>query len=136
MIGAVARLAGSAYTATRLKCCTAKGVVASPATRLAPSAAPSQATLRWKAKIGQGALISRVRGGQASASATRAAVAAKDIWKPGWATASGCSASTISAATASALRLIARRSSRMARKATVAVTAARIAGAGAPDSTR
>ena len=68
------------------------------------------------------------RRGNRSASATSAAVAQKDIWKPGSATATGCSARTIRAAAASDRRLMARRSHRMARKATAAVIAARRAG--------
>ena len=63
-------------------------------------------------------------------------MAANDIWKPGVTIASGCSISTIMAATASPCMLIADRSSRMAAKAIDAVIAARSAGAGAPDRTR
>ena len=40
--GAVARLASRPYMAVRLKCCMAKGPVASPATRLAVTAAVNQ----------------------------------------------------------------------------------------------
>ena len=63
----------------RLKSCMAKGPVASPATKLAARLIPSQAAALWISRIGQGALMARERRGQASASATRAAVAAKDI---------------------------------------------------------
>jgi hypothetical protein len=80
--------------------------------------------------------ISRTGLGQASARATSAVVAANDIWKPGAAAASGCSARMINAATARVRRLIAWRSNRMAAKATEAVIAARSAGGGAPDTTR
>ena len=42
--GATSRFAGSPHTATRLKCCMAKGAVARPATKLAMTLAASQAT--------------------------------------------------------------------------------------------
>ena len=64
------------------------------------------------------------------------AVAANDIWNPGWVTASGCSSRTVTAASARACKLIARRSTRIAANAMQAVTADRSAGGGAPESTR
>ena len=134
--GAVARLAIRPYMAVRLKCCMANGPVAAPATRLASTAAPTQAPVRWTARMARGAEISRGRRGQASTRATSAAVAAKDIWKPGVTMASGWSNRTTKAATARACMVIACRSSRMARKAMEAVTAARSAGGGEPDRIR
>src|SRR6187551_2895684 len=110
----------------------ANGPVASPTTRLAVQAATIQPPNRWTATIGQGAEISRVRGGQLSTRATRAAVAAKDIWNPGVTMASGWVANTTKAATARPCMVIACRSSRMATKAMAAVIAARSAGGGAP----
>ena len=86
--------------------------------------------------MGSGAEISRGRTGQASTSATSAAVAANDIWKPGVTMASGWSSSTAKAATARACMVIAWRSSRMAMKAIEAVMAARSAGGGCPETTR
>ena len=65
--------------AVRLKCCMANGPVARPATTLAATAALIQAPSLCTATMGHGAWISRVRWGQASTSATSAAVAAKDI---------------------------------------------------------
>ena len=134
--GAVARLAARPYMAERLKCCMANGPVAAPATRLASTAAPIQPPVRWMARMGQGAEISFGRCGQASTSATSAAVAAKDIWNPGVTMASGWSSRTTKAATARACMVIACRSSSTARKAMEAVTAARSAGGGAPDTIR
>ena len=135
-IGEVVRLASRPYMAARLKCWTANGPVAAPATRLAVTATVSQCRTDWNAAIGQGTDSSRVRGGHASDRATSAAVAANDIWNPGVTIASGCRISTTIAATASACMVIAGRSSRIAANATEAVTAARCAGAGAPDRTR
>lgn len=86
--------------------------------------------------MGQGAEISLGPVGQASTKATRAAVAAKDIWNPGVTMASGCMARTMKAATARPCMVTAWRSSSMARKAMDAVIAARSAGGGAPDTTR
>ena len=134
--GDVPRLASSPYMAVRLKCCMANGPVANPATTLAATAAVNQPPSRWTARIGQGADISRGRFGQASTRATKAAVAANDIWKPGVTMASGCMAKTMKAATARPCIVTACRSSKMARKAMEAVIAARSAGGGAPDTTR
>ena len=114
----------------------ANGPVAMPATKLARIASPTQVPALCTTRIGRGTLISRGRRGQDSASATRAAVAANDIWKPGVTMASGCSSRTAKAATASAFMLMADRSRIMARKATEAVIAARSAGGGAPETTR
>ncbi|MNJ33475.1 hypothetical protein D3C77_281610 [compost metagenome] len=114
----------------------ANGPVAMPATRLAAQAASSQLPNRCTATIGQGAANSRLRRGQTSTRATRAAVAANDIWNPGVATASGRNSSTTNAAAASARMVTACRSASMARKATEAVTAARSAGGGAPEMIR
>ncbi len=122
--------------AVRLKCCMANGPVAAPATRLAITAMPTQAPARCTIRIGHGVEISRGLAGQASARATRAAVAANDIWKPGVTMASGWSSRTAKAATAKACMPIAWRSSRMAMKAIEAVIAARSAGGGWPDTTR
>ena len=63
-------------------------------------------------------------------------MAAKDIWKPGWTTASGRASRTAKAATARALKLIARRSRSTAANTTEAVIAARSAGGGEPETTR
>ena len=134
--GAVARLATSPYMAERLKCCRANGPVAAPATRLAITAIPSQVPARCTNRIGHGAEISRGRTGQASTSATSAAVAANDIWKPGVTMASGWNSRTTKAATASACMVMAWRSSNTARNAIEAVIAARSAGGGCPDTTR
>ncbi len=114
----------------------ANGPVADPATKLAAIPARSQVPAPWTMRIGQGVLISRMGLGQISASAISAAVAVKDIWKPGWTTASGSRASTIRAATARACRVMARRSARTATKATDRVIADRMAGGGAPEMTR
>ena len=84
---------------------------------LIAAAAANQVAKPCAMRIGHGVLISRTGLGQALASATSAAVAAKDIWKPGWVTASGWSSRTTKAATAKACRLIARRSARIAPKA-------------------
>ena len=135
-IGAAARLANKPQVETRLKCWMANGPVASPATKLTAMLAAVQLTAPCAQRIGQGTSISFTGRGQISASATRAAVAANDIWKPGSVTASGCSSNTAIAARASACRLIAWRSASTAAKATDAVIAARSAGGGAPDNTR
>ena len=87
-----------------------------------------QSRPRWSRPSGQGRPTARGARGQTSASATSAAVAQNDISKPGCTTTSGSISRMISAASASECRLIARRSSRMARKATEAVIAARRAG--------
>ena len=121
---------------TRLKCWIAKGPVARPATKLTAMLASVQPDAACTARIGQGTEISFTGRGQISASATRAAVAANDIWKPGSVTASGWISSTAIAASASAWRLIAWRSASTARKATEAVIAALSAGGGDPESTR
>ena len=113
-----------------------EGPVAMPATRLAMTAMPSQLASRWVQTMGQGAEISLIRRGQTSTRATRAAVAANDIWNPGVTMASGWSNRTAKAATARACMVIACRSKRMATKAMEAVMAARSAGGGAPDTTR
>ena len=135
-IGATTRLEISPQVATLLKCWMANGPVASPATKLTAMLASVQVTAACARRIGQGTSISRTGRGQASARATRAAVAAKDIWNPGSVTASGCNSRTAMAARARACRLIAWRSTRIAQKATPAVIAARSAGGGAPESTR
>ena len=114
----------------------ANGPVAMPATRLAAQAASSQLPNRCTATMGQGAANSRMRRGQTSTRATRAAVAANDIWNPGVTTASGRSNSTTKAAAASARIVTACRSANTARKAMEAVTAARSAGGGDPEITR
>ncbi|MNX95273.1 hypothetical protein D3C86_1275410 [compost metagenome] len=114
----------------------ANGPVAMPATRLAVQATSSQLPSRCVATMGQGAEISLIRRGQTSTRATRAAVAANDIWNPGVTMASGCSNRTAKAATANACMVTACRSSRMATKAIDAVIADRSAGGGAPDTTR
>ena len=86
--------------------------------------------------MGSGTDISLNRLGQTSTKATKAAVAAKDIWKPGVTMASGCKASTTMAATASPCMVTACRFRSMAKKAIEAVIAARSAGGGAPEMTR
>ncbi len=132
----VARLAGRPQRVTRLKCWIANGPVASPATKLTSRPATNQSFSRWARRIGQGAAISREAWGQTSTMASRAAVAANDIWKPGWVTASGWKASTTRAAMARLCRVSARRSSRTAIEATAAVMAERWAGGGQPAITR
>src|SRR3569832_1054801 len=100
------------------------------------STANTQETPFCTMAMGQGVLISLTRRGQISASATRAAVAANDIWKPGCTMDSGRPSRTIPAAKARALKVMALRSSRMAAKAIEAVAQERTAGAGAPETTR
>ncbi len=110
----------------------AKGEVARPATRLTAIMARVQSRRRWGAAMYQGRPLTGAGRGQASARATRAAVAQNDISNPGETTTSGWSASKVRAARARECRLSARRSQRMATKAAPAVIAARRAGGWAP----
>ncbi|EAR51523.1 hypothetical protein OG2516_01351 [Oceanicola granulosus HTCC2516] len=110
-----------------LKCAAAMGAVASPATVEDTTTA---ATPRSPLGSRHGARRS------AAKTATSATVAAKDIWKPGPVSSSGRRSSTITAATATARSVIARRSASTATSITATITKARSVATLPPESAR